>query len=274
MNSINDEHFKTIRKAIENNKLAVFIGSGVSFDSKLPSWSDLIKEMKSSLEVKREENFLKIAEHYYIQYGQHTYFNKINDFFPANSQPNKLHDFILSLKPQHLITTNWDDLLEKAINKRCDMYFKVATDHELASSPSSQLLIKMHGDLFHRNIVFKESDYLSYSDNFPLIENFVKSLFSTHIVLFIGYSISDYNLNQIISWIKNRTEDAPPSFTILTDDKITLSEHNYLKSKGIYPILTDENKIEIEGENLSEKSKKIAKILEQIVNPKTRSVER
>ena len=106
MNSTNNEHFKTIRKAIDKNKLAVFVGSGVSFDSKLPSWKTLIESMKNSLEVEREDNYLKIAEHYYIQYGRNTYFNKINDFFPTNSQSNKLHDLILSLKPQHIITTN------------------------------------------------------------------------------------------------------------------------------------------------------------------------
>jgi hypothetical protein len=37
MDVTNKEHFKTIRKAIENNKLAVFVGSAVSFDSNLPS---------------------------------------------------------------------------------------------------------------------------------------------------------------------------------------------------------------------------------------------
>ena len=271
MDAINKENYRIIRKATENNKLAVFIGSAVSFDSKLPSWGELIDLMKTSLESPRTDDYLKIAEHYYLQYGRNTYYNKINDFFPSDSQPNDLHKLILDLKPQHVITTNWDNLLEKSISNRGDLYFTVATDHELAASPSSQLLIKMHGDLSHRNIIFKESDYLAYTDKFPLIENFIKSLFSTHVVIFIGYSISDYNLNQILSWIRHRTQDAPPSFTMLTENKITLSESNYLREKGVYPLLYEEDNIELLGHytSLSEKSLKVAKTLEGIIYPES-----
>ena len=127
----------------------------------------------------------------------------------------------------------------------------------------------MHGDLSHRNIVFKESDYLGYTDKFPLIENFVKSLFSTTVVLFIGYSISDYNLNQILSWIRNRTKDAPPSFSIVAESKIALSESNYLREKGVYT-LAIEDSTEYNNEKyigLSEKSISVAKILENIIFP-------
>lgn len=268
MDITNTEYFRIIRKAIENKKLAVFIGSAVSYDSNLPSWEKLINAMKGALEIQRTNDYLKIAEHYYLQYGRNTYYNKINEFFPSGSQPNKLHESILSLKPQHIITTNWDDLLEKAITKNNDLYFTVADDHELASAPTSQLLVKMHGDLNHRNIVFKESDYLSYSDHYPLIENFVKSLFSTHVVVFIGYSISDYNLNQIIKWVRNRTNDAPPAFTILTEEKITISESNYLREKGIYPILCNHNSIPpSKYTTLSKKSESVLNLIKQITNP-------
>lgn len=268
MEVINKEHFRTLRKAIENNKLAIFVGSAVSYDSKLPSWGDLISLMKNALENPRTDDYLKIAEHFYLQYGRNTYYSKINEFFPSGSHPNLLHELILQLKPQHIVTTNWDNLLEKAIENHGELYFKVASDHELASSPSSQLLVKMHGDLSHRNIIFKESDYLAYTDKFPLIENFIKSLFSTHVVLFIGYSISDYNLNQILSWIRNRTQDAPPSFTILTESRITLSECNYLREKGVYPLLReDDNDSHINYTGLSPKSIGVAKTIKKITHP-------
>lgn len=268
MDAINKEHYRTLRKAIENNKLAVFVGSAASYDSNLPSWGDLITIMRNALENPRISDYLKVAEHFYLQYGRNTYYSKINEFFPSGSQPNLLHELIIGLKPQHIVTTNWDNLLEKSIENSGELYFKVASDHELASSPSSQLLIKMHGDLSQRNIIFKESDYLSYSDKFPLIENFIKSLFSTHVVLFIGYSISDYNLNQILSWIRNRTQDAPPSFTILTENTITLSELNYLREKGVYALLREEHTdSSVSFSGLSNKSMGVAKTLKNITHP-------
>ncbi|CAD7556223.1 SIR2 family protein [Aeromonas hydrophila] len=269
MEAINRENIKTIRRAIDNNKLVIFVGSAVSYDSKLPTWKKLIDSMKAALDKPRTDDYLKIAEHYHLQYGRNTYYNKINEFFPKESIPNKLHDLIISLRPQHIVTTNWDDLLEKTIHTKNELYFKVANDHELASSPSSKLLIKMHGDLSLRNIVFKESDYHAYSDNFPLIENFIKSLFSTHVVLFIGYSISDYNLNQILTWVRNRTTDAPPAFTLLTESSLSLSEDNYLKEKGIYPLLNDNTSNTLSYYDLSRKSSGVARVLEEIANPST-----
>ncbi|TBL82187.1 hypothetical protein EYY95_21755 [Hafnia alvei] len=265
------EHFNIIRKAIDNNKLCIFVGSGVSFDSNLPSWKSLIDVLRSAIDTFRGQNdFLKIAEHYFIEYGRNAYYGKVNEFFPSNSEPNLLHKKILELKPQHIITTNWDDLLEKAVSRENEFYFPVSTDYELASSPSSKLILKMHGDLKHRNIVFKESDYLSYSDNFPLIENFVKSLFSTHVVIFIGYSITDYNLNLILSWVRNRTNDAPPAFTIFTDENISYAEKNHLTSKGVYPLLV-KNQCSITenaDDKLSITGRSIYNLLNEIITPK------
>jgi len=61
----------------------------------------------------------------------------------------------------------------------------------------------MHGDINELNdIVLKEEDYLNYSQKHILIETFIKSLLVDHTFLFIGYSLKDYNLKLIISWLE------------------------------------------------------------------------
>ena len=66
----------------------------------------------------------------------------------------------------------------------------------------SKYIIKMHGDVLHpETIVLKEKDYLDYSQNHVLIELFVKALLADHTILFLGYSLNDYNIKLIISWI-------------------------------------------------------------------------
>ncbi len=230
------EHFRIIRKAIESDRLVIFVGSGISCDSGLPSWGRLINAMRGCLANENDGNYLKIAEKYYHQYGRNTYYSKISEFFPDSAEPNELHRLILRLKPRHIVTTNWDNLIEEEILKQGLFYYTVATDDKLASSPSSQLLIKMHGDLTHRNIVFRESDYSGYADSRPLIENYVRSLFSTNIVLFVGYSLSDYNLDQILSWTRNRTKDAPPCYAVFPDQVVDFSELSYFANKGVFPI--------------------------------------
>ena len=50
----------------------------------------------------------------------------------------------------------------------------------------NKYILKLHGDIEHQNIVFKEEDYLNYSENFKLIETLLKSIFSMNTVVFIG----------------------------------------------------------------------------------------
>ena len=73
----------------------------------------------------------------------------------------------------------------------------------------------MHGDIPIGNFVLKEDDYKNYSKNFILTETYIKGLFSTHVILFVGYSISDPNVKQIFNWINEILgEDSTPAFLI------------------------------------------------------------
>jgi hypothetical protein len=260
------EHLRTIRTAIDNDKLILFVGSGASYDSSLPSWGQLIDVMKKALE-EESSNYLKIAEKYYQAYGRNTFYSRLSEYFPEGSEPNDLHRLLLELRPRHIVTTNWDNLLEKEILRQGLLYFTVVTDDMLASSPSSQLLIKMHGDLDHRNIVIRESDYASYADSRPLIENYIKSLFSTNVVLFVGYSLSDYNLDQILSWTRSRTTDAPPCYLVLTETAISPSEANYYINKGVYPItsMPGSESLDIQNPQLNSRGRRVASILHSII---------
>ncbi|WP_435369593.1 SIR2 family protein [Helicobacter bizzozeronii] len=82
------------------------------------------------------------------------------------------------------------------------MFFDIIkTDTEIRTATGLPKFIKMHGSLDKKNIVFREKDYLEYSQNFPLIENYIKGVFSTDVVILVGYSLGDPNVKQIISWV-------------------------------------------------------------------------
>ena len=92
----------------------------------------------------------------------------------------------------------------------------------------------MHGDFSHNNYVLTEDDYLNYSKNFPLIENYVKSIISTHTVVMIGYSFSDIDLKQIINWLQNHSNVQPPIFMLV--NKKNEFDERYLQKFGIITI--------------------------------------
>lgn len=224
-------HLQKIIEAHNDNKLVFFIGAGMSLGSGLPSWSALIGGLKKELNT-NETDYLKVAQLYFLEFGEYEYYKKIKNYFPLEKvHPQRKHKLLIQLRPQYIITTNWDDIIEKAIDEEMSLYDCVRNENELISAISTKKLIKMHGDIALENIIFKEDDYLEYSHKFPLIENYIKSILSTNVVVFLGYSYSDINLKFITKWLQNNSSIRPPSYMIVfEDDKV---QEKYFKNHGI-----------------------------------------
>lgn len=241
--SINNKHIDTILNAVDEDSLAIFVGAGVSKSSeneviKLPSWGDLIDELKMELNIDYEVDYLKVAQLYFLEFGEYLYYKKIKSFFPTDIPPSKIHKLIFEINPHVVITTNWDCILESVIRDNAYMYGLVASDKDLMKSSLDKKLIKMHGDFSNHNIVFKEDDYINYEYNFPLISNYIKSILSTHTVLFLGYSYNDFDIKQIIKWTQNHSNIRPPMF--LAVFKADPAQSKYLLSHGITTLLLDD----------------------------------
>ncbi len=63
---------ENIRKAHNENYLSIFAGAGISANSGLPKWGDLIKELQKRLygDIKENEDYLILAEKFYNQFGE------------------------------------------------------------------------------------------------------------------------------------------------------------------------------------------------------------
>jgi hypothetical protein len=239
-----EQHIRSIIEANNDNRLAIFVGSGISKSSetaniKMPLWKDLIEELKKDLDGINEENYLKLAQLYFLEHGEFLYYDKLKKIFDTNLAPSEIHKLIFEIKPNYVITTNWDKLLDNTIINNAFIYDTVVSDTDLVKSTLQKKLIKMHGDFEHHNIVFKEDDYLNYQQNFPLIENFIKSILSTHTVVFLGYSYSDYNLKQIMKWIQSFSTVKPPAYLISFYQQN--SEIKYLENHGIKSLVLNVN---------------------------------
>lgn len=276
-NRLLQTHIEKIRKAKRNNKLVVFVGSGVSANSKLPTWYELVSQFSQEIGVDLTnslESFLQIPQYYFNERGEKEYYDKVFEVFGrSNYKPNPIHRQILSLNPRHIITTNYDDLIEKSTKLHNKSYHVVATNSDLPYASQDQMIIKMHGCLNKKNIVLKEDDYLNYSKNFKLIETFVKSLFSTHVVLFVGFSADDPNFKLIFQWVKDiLASDFQPAYLIDVNEEFNLLKYNYYKNRGINTIYVSnikEKDIEtIDGEIKieHEKGRKLYSLLHSINN--------
>lgn len=210
-----EEQVYKINELIRNDRLVVFVGSGVSINSGYPSWNELAEKYAKiytnnkldfteiTLTEVFENAYHKSAKKYYAELGNT--FGRFESDQPVSSQ---IIDMILRLNPKHIITTNYDYLIEKSIKKAYLNFNKVVKDIDLVNDNRPRKYIKMHGDYENKEfIVLKESDYQDYNDTHPLIETYIKSILVDHTLLFIGYSYKDTNLRNILNWIEKRIKD-------------------------------------------------------------------
>lgn len=195
-----------IQKAIREKTLVIFVGAGVSANSGVPTWGQLINWMANELNIDKdiqENEYLKIAQYYYND-NPKRFLKSIENFLHRDWQPNTITEYLFKeFSPQYFVTTNYDNILEQTSNKLSIPYMLIAQDEEIPKIGNNNAIIKMHGDFNHKNIVLKEDDYLKYSENYRLMEVFIKSLFATNTILFVGFSADDPNVNQIYSWVNN-----------------------------------------------------------------------
>lgn len=226
---------RILKKAIDSKKLVVFTGAGIDVDSGVPLWSTLVNELSQDIEIPtNESDSLKIAQMYYNEREQKEYIDKVREILKHKRvRYNPIHEIIFDLKPEHILTTNYGDLFEQVINKKALPFSVVSKDEHFPFSLNTNLLVKIHGDLNDVDIVLKEDDYLDYSLNHPLIEGFIKSVFASKVVLFLGYSFSDIDLKYILQNVRSILGENFQNAYLITTDKMHPTQRDYLKHKGI-----------------------------------------
>ena len=258
------KHIRLFRKKANTDKLIIFVGAGVSRNvTGMPDWNTLIQQMAGAINYSRCDNCKKkskscqdtckfkdtFSADEYLKVPQYVY-NRNKKLYRQVLRDNIQHDLaidaplsnaILDLVPAHIITTNYDKLIEICKSIHRDNYEVIIHDKDLLSAAKNKYIIKMHGDIDDLDtIVLKEADYLEYTQKHVLIEMFIRSLLTDHTILFLGYSLNDYNVKLIISWInyirtQNKALDKATKFAyiVLDEKKITKTQIKYFESNNI-----------------------------------------
>lgn len=260
-----DEGYIEIAKLIESRQLSVFAGSGISVDSGLPTWDGFIDEY---IEICQNLNnclpeYLKFDE--IIEDARNNYKTKnlidtvtalkekikhckknginidfCNDalselFYSAKC--NKYHELIVSTRYNHIITTNYDTLLESAAKKLG--YYHLLTssysyldyqDISAAIYSGNTAIIHAHGKIGKIQLdeyVLTKQDYLSIMKHNPGFRYIINTIFITNSVLFVGYGGSDPHfediiddLNATLNW-NSGNPSLPKCYIMMIRDKAT-----------------------------------------------------
>ena len=267
-----EQDIRFLAEELEKGKLVVFVGAGVSKNSGLPEWEELIKDYANYRGIKEftSKQFLTIPEEVFERYGSLKYYEIAEKRFLGKYVPNSIHRILKKMKLTYIITTNYDTLIEDEI-KNLQI---VSKDEDLPYTNSNRMLIKMHGDFENKNIVLKKSDYDNYEKKFPLISTLVKGLFTTNTILFIGYSYNDVNVQQIMNWIKEiLKEETRKAFLVEFTEEDNKEKENDGHINRISLKLLTENNDEVLYEGKEEKfnnkyEKTLTKFLSNIYNKK------
>lgn len=200
------ESIRILHEAYVSKKLVLFIGAGADVPSGLPLWSQAIKEFCNHMNIESDgADNLRVPQYYYNSRGKKEYVELCRDIFCYKKELpiNKIHRKIVDFNVNTVITTNYTDFIEHEMNNRGHIYRVICQDKDLPYAKNENLIIKMHGDFEHDNFVLKEDDYLRYSDNFRLIETYIKSIIAKNVVLFVGYSFNDPDVKQLFTWVKD-----------------------------------------------------------------------
>lgn len=104
--------------------------------------------------------------------------------------------YLTNVQPQMIFTTNYDQLLEKVFPKY-DMF--IGQDY-LSSELNDFKIMKIHGSITDpKSIVIDNDDYNSFRTQQEYTVAKLITYFVEYPIIFIGYSISDSNIREILN---------------------------------------------------------------------------
>lgn len=274
----NLKELTALKNAYRDKKLILFLGAGISGTLGLPNWNRLIGIMAEDLgydpdifKSYADNNSYILAEYYYLKRNSHfgRLRTKLDQEWHSNEIKEKLDDSefhkILATKKFPLIyTTNYDEWIEKAFDLYSIPYSKITnivdiSSHQLGHSQ----IVKFHGDFSDdESIILNESSYfrrMTFQD--PLDIKFRSDILS-NTVLFMGYSLSDNNIRNILyllnqMWNEKNRMNKPPCYILVKDHNEILD--TVFRSWNVVPITA----IELGVDEL-DRSKQNSLVLEKI----------
>lgn len=256
-----EQAIKSLTPLLEKEKLSIFVGSGASVDSGLPTWDGLIDlyidiceqcnndlpkdvqfteiindaRMHKNRDLIRTVSVLKheLKELKSKNYNFDRYWKSELELKFGGAEPNDFHKMIVGTDYKYILTTNYDNLLEKTAKELKFSYLNFRSYSFKESDRIAQSLyentpgiIHVHGttsDISIDEFVLTSRDYYEIKKNNPGFRLVLQNIFLTYSILFYGYGGSDPHLEELLeelNYFFNSSPRLPQYFIVLQKSKV------------------------------------------------------
>lgn len=297
------EVLRFISKSASYGNLGLFIGSGFSkavlndeFDQIALSWKELLQKASEELEIKYDSisqegiSFPEIASQISSLYSERNnesfkdalnilkqVIARLTSWYPEYQKREEFSQYLNSLSPSWIITTNYDLVIEALLTGRS---ITLGPRDVLISSSNVVPIFHLHGSRTKpEELILAQEDYIALfrPNEYRQIKLALTLKEST--TLFLGYGLGDVNVLTALDWSENvfksnETEYPNEFIQILREENP--KKKPYRDKNGILIIETDELSqffnecLEIRGKEIKKESKekdKLDKILEVLLDP-------
>ena len=210
MNNIIDkkELVGIIEQALYSDELAIFAGAGLSVPSGYVNWKELLRQFSDSigLNIDKEYDLISVAQYYKNSaQSKNQISQKLIQEFTKDSKDNNLLTLLTSMPIETFWTTNYDHLIEdnlKKAGKRVDIKID---NNDLSITPPNidATVYKFHGDISRPyEAILTRDDYESFDKSHKLFIQTLRGDLSSKTFVFVGYSLNDPDIQQILSKIR------------------------------------------------------------------------
>lgn len=227
-----DENISILANQLRKGNLIAFLGAGISRTYRdeltgkeyrgLPTAKEIVSDLLSKKKyLNANMSFDQALFMIKLKEGRSEVEKILEEYIDIptlNSLP--AHYLLADMSFSAFLTTNYDRLLEKALEKNRKKFYTIIEDLDVCRWKSTQLpYIKLHGCITRPSgLIAAEDEYRPISESKPLIAALMKTLLAQKSILFLGFSLNDSDFKEIFQELKiSLGDNMPRSYAIVHD---------------------------------------------------------
>ncbi len=256
--------------ALRRGECVLFVGSGTSTGSGLPTWSALVAELETALAIpdahRRQDldHFLDLAQWYRDEARSPSLEQLLRNRFAvatSGARPTLTHYLLTSLPVRNFVTTNYDDLIETALEALRLHPTRVVSEADVARTGErdARYVVKFHGCAATQGseFVLSRDDYDDFFRRRPAMALLLEGLLLNQTFFFVGYGLRDPDFRQIHHRISHMLKGAKRPTFATTFEAISDQSRAQWQKKHL-------SLLSVPGADIDEKQRMLDRLLDRI----------